>query len=59
VNLTVASASTAITSTGMAGSFAGLGYAVHYDPEGASKMDAMVAGQPNPDGAPDTLRSAQ
>jgi PPE-repeat protein len=43
VNLTVASASTAITSTGMAGSYAGLGYAVHYDPEGASKMDAILA----------------
>ena len=42
VNLTVASASTAITSTGMAGSYAGLGYAVHYDPEGASKMDAIL-----------------
>jgi PPE-repeat protein len=41
VNLTVASASTAISSTGMAGSYAGLGYAVHYDPEGASKMDAI------------------
>ena len=43
VNLTVASASTAITSTGMAGSYAGLGYAAHYDPEGASKMDAVLA----------------
>jgi PPE-repeat protein len=43
VNLTVASASTAITSTGMAGSYAGLGYAVHYDPEGASKMDVILA----------------
>ncbi|HYY00504.1 MAG TPA: PPE family protein, partial [Mycobacterium sp.] len=43
VNLTVASASTGITSTGMAGSYAGLGYAVHYDPEGASKMDAILA----------------
>ena len=42
VNLTVASASTAITSTGMAGSYAGLGYAVHYDPDGASKMDAIL-----------------
>ncbi|WP_156622561.1 PPE family protein [Mycobacterium sp. 852014-50255_SCH5639931] len=43
VNLTVASASTAITSTGMGGSYAGLGYAVHYDPDGASKMDAILA----------------
>jgi hypothetical protein len=42
VNLTVASASTAITSTGMAGSYAGLGYAAHYDPDGASKMDAIL-----------------
>jgi PPE-repeat protein len=42
VNLTVASASTAITSTGLAGSYAGLGYAVHYDPDGASKMDAVL-----------------
>jgi PPE-repeat protein len=42
VNLTVASASTAISSTGMAGSYAGLGYAVHYDPDGASKMDAIL-----------------
>jgi PPE-repeat protein len=42
VNLTVASASAAITSTGMAGSYAGLGYAVHYDPEGASKLDAVL-----------------
>ena len=42
VNLAVASASTAITSTGMAGSYAGLGYAVHYDPDGASKMDAIL-----------------
>jgi PPE-repeat protein len=42
VNLTVASASAGITSTGMAGSYAGLGYAVHYDPEGASKMDAVL-----------------
>ena len=36
VNLAVASASTAITSTGTGGSYAGLGYAVHYDPVGAS-----------------------
>ena len=43
VNLTVASASTAITSTGMAGSYAGLGFAAHYDPESASKMDAILA----------------
>ncbi len=43
VNLAVASASTAITSTGMAGSYAGLGYAVHYDPEGAGKIDAILA----------------
>jgi hypothetical protein len=42
VNLTVASASTAIASTGMAGSYAGLGYAAHYDPDGASKMDAIL-----------------
>jgi PPE-repeat protein len=32
----------AVTSTGMAGSYAGLGYAVHYDPEGADKMDAIL-----------------
>ena len=43
VNLTVASASTAITSTGMAGSYAGLGLAAHYDPDSASKMDAILA----------------
>ena len=43
VNLTVASASTAITSTGMAGSYAGLGFAAHYDPDSASKMDAILA----------------
>jgi PPE-repeat protein len=43
VNLAVASASTAITSTGTAGSYAGLGYAVHYDPEGAGKLDAILA----------------
>lgn len=42
VNLTVASASTAITSTGMAGSYAGLGYAAHYDPAGASKLDEIL-----------------
>lgn len=42
VNLTVASASAGITSTGMAGSYAGLGYAAHYDPDGASKMDAIL-----------------
>jgi PPE-repeat protein len=42
VNLTVASASTAITSTGMAGSYSGLGYAVHHDPDGASRMDAKL-----------------
>ncbi|OBK66475.1 hypothetical protein A5653_19240 [Mycobacterium colombiense] len=42
VNLAVASASTGITSTGMAGSYAGLGYAAHYDPDGASKMDAIL-----------------
>lgn len=42
VNLTVASASTAITSTGMAGSYAGLGYAAHYDPDGAGKLDAIL-----------------
>lgn len=42
VNLAVASASTAITSTGMGGSYAGLGYAAHYDPDGASKMDAIL-----------------
>jgi PPE-repeat protein len=43
VNLAVASASTAITSTGTGGSYAGLGYAVHYDPEGASKTDVILA----------------
>ncbi|MBV8290778.1 MAG: PPE domain-containing protein, partial [Mycobacterium sp.] len=43
VNLAVASASTAITSTGTGGSHAGLGYAVHYDPAGASKADAILA----------------
>jgi PPE-repeat protein len=43
VNLAVASASTAITSTGTAGSYAGLGYAVHYDADGASKLDAILA----------------
>ena len=42
VNLAVASASTAITSTGTGGSYAGLGYAVHYDPDGASKMDTIL-----------------
>lgn len=42
VNLSVASASTAITSTGMAGSYAGLGYAAHYDPDGAGKLDAIL-----------------
>jgi PPE-repeat protein len=42
VNLAVASASTGIPSTGMAGSYAGLGYAVHYDPDGASKMDGIL-----------------
>ncbi|OBJ20172.1 PPE family protein [Mycobacterium sp. 1245801.1] len=42
VNLGVSSAATAITSTGTGGSYAGLGYAVHYDPEGASKMDAIL-----------------
>ncbi|MCA2322556.1 PPE family protein [Mycobacterium intracellulare] len=42
VNLGVSSAATAITSTGMAGSYAGLGYAAHYDPDGASKMDAIL-----------------
>jgi hypothetical protein len=41
MDLTVASASTAITSTGMAGSYAGLGYAAHSDPDGASEMDAI------------------
>ncbi|MCV7401586.1 PPE family protein [Mycobacterium fragae] len=43
VNLAVSSASTAITSTGMSGSYAGLGYAAYYDPMGASKMDAILA----------------
>jgi len=43
VNLAVSSASTGITSTGMAGSYAGLGYAAHYDPDGAIKMDAILA----------------
>jgi PPE-repeat protein len=42
VNLAVASASTAITSTGAAGSYAGLGYAAHYDPDGASRMAAIL-----------------
>ncbi len=42
VNLAVASASTAITSTGTAGSYTGLGYAAHYDPDGASKTDAVL-----------------
>jgi PPE-repeat protein len=42
VNLAVSSASAAITSTGTGGSYAGLGYAVHYDPEGAGKMDAIL-----------------
>lgn len=42
VNLAVSSAATAITSTGTAGSYAGLGYAAHYDPDGASKMDAVL-----------------
>lgn len=42
VNLSVSSAATAITSTGTAGSYTGLGYAVHYDPDGASKMDAIL-----------------
>jgi PPE-repeat protein len=42
VNLAVSSASTAITSTGMSGSYAGLGYAAHYDPDGASKLDAIL-----------------
>jgi PPE-repeat protein len=43
VNLAVASASTAITSTGMAGSYAGLGFAAHYDSDSAGKMDAILA----------------
>ena len=43
VNLAVSSASTAITSTGTAGSYAGLGYAVHYDPDGAGELDAILA----------------
>jgi PPE-repeat protein len=43
VNLAVSSASTGITSTGMAGSYAGLGYAAHYDPDGASKIDSILA----------------
>jgi PPE-repeat protein len=43
VNLAVASASTAITSTGMAGSYAGLGFAGHYDSDSAGKMDAILA----------------
>lgn len=42
LNLTVASAATAITSTGTGGSYGGLGYAVHYDPDGASKLDAIL-----------------
>jgi PPE-repeat protein len=43
VNLAVSSASMGITSTGMAGSDSGLGYAAHYDPDSASKMDAILA----------------
>lgn len=54
VNLTVASASTAISSTGMAGSYAGLGYAVHYDPEAASKMDAILERLGSVPGGPKT-----
>jgi PPE-repeat protein len=42
VNLAVSSASAGITSTGMGGSYAGLGYAAHYDPDGAGKMDAIL-----------------
>lgn len=42
VNLAVSSAATAITSTGSAGSYSGLGYAVRYDPDGAGKMDAIL-----------------
>jgi PPE-repeat protein len=32
----------AASSTGMAGSYAGLGYSAHYDPDGASKLDAIL-----------------
>jgi PPE-repeat protein len=32
----------AVSSTGMAGSYAGLGYSARYDPEGAIKMDAIL-----------------
>lgn len=42
VNLAVSSAATAITSTGTAGSYTGLGYAVRYDADGASKMDDIL-----------------
>jgi PPE-repeat protein len=42
VNLAVSSAATAITSTGTAGSYTGLGYAVRYDADGAAKMDAIL-----------------
>ena len=42
VNLAVSSASAAITSTGTGGSYTGLGYAAHYDPDGAGKMDAIL-----------------
>jgi PPE-repeat protein len=42
VNLAVSSASAAITSTGTGGSYAGLGYAAHYDPDGAGKLDAIL-----------------
>ncbi|OBH53789.1 PPE family protein [Mycobacterium sp. E2479] len=42
VNLAVSSAATSITSTGTGGSYAGLGYAVRYDADGASKMDAIL-----------------
>lgn len=64
VNLAVSSAATAITSTGTAGSYAGLGYAVHYDPDGAGKMDAILRrleaapGGPGP-GAAVSLGSAE
>ncbi|WP_076128789.1 PPE domain-containing protein [Mycobacterium sp. IS-836] len=58
VNLTVASASTAISSTGMAGSYAGLGYAAHYDPEGARKMDAILERLGSVPGGPKTGASA-
>src|SRR6202012_4147397 len=42
VNLAVASTSTAITSTGTAGSYSGLAYAAHHDTVGAGKTDVIL-----------------